>query len=107
MGQQFYVIRNNPAPNTEAVRAKEQRDAEKRKRKGLPAGLADAGNVQPRTPRRSPSAPPPRQQPKKQPRSQRKKGAAAASPAASRHPASRQRPPEPAEQAPSRVGDTP
>ena len=37
MGQQFYVIRNNPAPNTEAFRAKEQRDAEKRKRKGQPA----------------------------------------------------------------------
>ena len=36
MGQQFYVIRNNPAPNTEAFRAKEQRDAEKRKRKGEP-----------------------------------------------------------------------
>ena len=36
MGQQFYVIRNNPAPNTEAFRAKELRDAEKRKRKGEP-----------------------------------------------------------------------
>ena len=36
MGQQFYVIRNNPAPNTEAFRAKELRDEEKRKRKGLP-----------------------------------------------------------------------
>ena len=34
MGQQFYVIRNNPAPNTEAFRAKEARDAAKRKRKG-------------------------------------------------------------------------
>jgi spoIIIJ-associated protein len=37
MGQQFYVIRNNPAPNTEAYRAKEARVAAKRKRKGEPA----------------------------------------------------------------------
>src|SRR6478736_8430818 len=44
MGQQFYVIRNNPAPNTEAARAKEKRDAEKRKRKGLPE-VDKAGNV--------------------------------------------------------------
>ena len=42
MGQQFYVIRNNPAPNTEAFRAKEERDAEKRKRKGVPRGLEEA-----------------------------------------------------------------
>ncbi len=33
MCQQFYVIRNNPAPNTEAFRAKEARDAAKSKRK--------------------------------------------------------------------------
>ena len=36
MGQQFYVIRNNPAPGTPAAKAKQDRDAEKRKRKGLP-----------------------------------------------------------------------
>ena len=29
MGQQFYVIRNNPAPGTEAARQKEERDAKK------------------------------------------------------------------------------
>ena len=29
MGQQFYVIRNNPAPGTEAARLKEERDAKK------------------------------------------------------------------------------
>ena len=29
MGQQFYVIRNNPAPGTEAFRMKEERDAKK------------------------------------------------------------------------------
>lgn len=33
MCQQFYVIRNNPAPNTEAERAKFKRDAEKAARK--------------------------------------------------------------------------
>ena len=66
MGQQFYVIRNNPAPNTEAFRAKEARDAAKRKRKGGP----DA-----RSPRPSDPAPGGRLpgQPKKQTRSQRKK----------------------------------
>src|SRR6478736_3886002 len=36
MGQQFYVIRNNPAPGTPAEKAKVQRDADKRRRKGLP-----------------------------------------------------------------------
>src|SRR3569623_1794105 len=36
MGQQFYVIRNNPAPGTPAAKAKQERDAAKRQRKGLP-----------------------------------------------------------------------
>lgn len=72
MGQQFYVIRNNPAPNTEAARAKEKRDEEKRKRKGLPA-VDPAGNVV-AEPAPEPERPAPRQQPKKQSRSQRKKG---------------------------------
>jgi YidC/Oxa1 family membrane protein insertase len=70
MCQQFYVIRNNPAPGTPAARAKQDRDAAKRERKGLP---------DPATPIEPPSAaeqkpePPQRQQPKKQTRSQRKK----------------------------------
>ena len=72
MGQQFYVIRNNPAPNTEAFRVKEKRDAEKRKRKGLPE-LDAAGNVKAEV-EPEPEKPAPRQQPKKQTRSQRKKG---------------------------------
>ncbi len=72
MGQQFYVIRNNPAPNTEAFRAKEQRDEEKRKRKGLPA--VDAATAEPTDTVVEPEKPAPRQQPKKQSRSQRKKG---------------------------------
>ena len=35
MGQQFYVIRNNPAPGTPAASAKEERDRAKAERKGL------------------------------------------------------------------------
>ena len=34
MGQQFYVIRNNPAPGTPAFKAKEERDKAKAARKG-------------------------------------------------------------------------
>ena len=71
MCQQFYVIRNNPAPGTPAARAKQERDAAKRARKGLP---------DPTTPLETPPGdtvvapePPKRQQPKKQTRSQRKK----------------------------------
>ena len=71
MGQQFYVIRNNPAPNTEAARAKEQRDSEKRRHKGLPdpeTGVVASEVVVEEAP-----ATPMRQQPKNQSRSQRKK----------------------------------
>lgn len=35
MAQQFYVIRNNPAPGTEAARAKAERDRARAERKGL------------------------------------------------------------------------
>ena len=56
MGQQFYVIRNNPAPNTEAFRAKLARDTEKRQRKGLPepgaTGAAGRGRASRSHPRR-------------------------------------------------------
>jgi YidC/Oxa1 family membrane protein insertase len=43
MCQQFYVIRNNPAPGTPAAAAKEERDREKAARKGLktPAQLEE------------------------------------------------------------------
>jgi YidC/Oxa1 family membrane protein insertase len=73
MGQQFYVIRNNPAPNTEAFRAKQQRDAEKRRKHGLPepetavAGGTAVETVDP--PDRRPAQ---RQQPKRQSRKQRR-----------------------------------
>jgi YidC/Oxa1 family membrane protein insertase len=76
MGQQFYVIRNNPAPNTEAFRAKEQRDAEKRRRRGEgDEGTAGtASDVEPDVPPAGPNTVK-RQQPKRQSRSQRKSGA--------------------------------
>jgi YidC/Oxa1 family membrane protein insertase len=69
MCQQFYVIRNNPAPGTPAAKAKQERDAEKRKRKGLPD---PATPIEPTVTETAPEAPA-RQQPKKQTRSQRKR----------------------------------
>ncbi len=72
MGQQFYVIRNNPAPNTEAEKAKEQRDAEKAKRKALKHGVQPVDDVvvdEEPVPDRRPAK---RPQPKKQTRQQRK-----------------------------------
>jgi YidC/Oxa1 family membrane protein insertase len=74
MCQQFYVIRNNPAPGTPAAKAKQDRDTAKRARKGLPdpaiplESRTDAETSGPKTPE-----PPKRQQPKNQTRSQRKK----------------------------------
>ena len=70
MGQQFYVIRNNPAPGTPAFKAKQDRDAAKAQRKGEPLPGTTTALVEPE-PEVKP--PPPRQQPKKQTRSQRKK----------------------------------
>ena len=70
MGQQFYVIRNNPAPNTEAFAAKKARDEAKRQRKGHSPEDTLVADVE------TPAAPPKpiqRQQPKKQTREQRKK----------------------------------
>jgi YidC/Oxa1 family membrane protein insertase len=69
MGQQFYVIRNNPAPNTEAFRAKQKRDAEKAGSKGLPATSGSAVAVVEEVEDRRPAQ---RQQPKKQTRQQRR-----------------------------------
>jgi YidC/Oxa1 family membrane protein insertase len=73
MCQQFYVIRNNPAPGTPAAKAKQERDAEKRRRKGLPDPTTPIdpppGGA---TTTKAPEAPR-RQQPKKKSRRQRKK----------------------------------
>ena len=66
MGQQFYVIRNNPAPGTPAATAKAERVAHKAARKGrVPVEEAE-------TPTLPAPEPPRRQQPKKQSRSQRR-----------------------------------
>jgi YidC/Oxa1 family membrane protein insertase len=65
MGQQFYVIRRNPAPGTPAFAAKQERD--KAKGKSVAAETEVAETEEQRVVRQ-------RQQPKKQPRSQRKKG---------------------------------
>ena len=68
MGQQFYVIRNNPQPGTPAFEAKERRKAEKAKRKGRPSTAEDsdaASETEPPAPARV--------QPKRQPRSKRKR----------------------------------
>jgi len=66
MGQQFYVIRNNPAPGTPAARAKAERDA-KHGKGPLAAGAAGTA-IQTEE---APAEPPQRKQPKKQSRSQR------------------------------------
>ena len=70
MCQQFYVIRNNPAPGTPAATAKAARDEAKAARKGLrrhpEPEVTDTDTLAP------PPEPPRRQQPKKQTRSQRK-----------------------------------
>jgi len=63
MGQQLFVIRNNPVPGTPAHKAKLERDAKRGK------GPAIEEKAPPVTP-----AVPPRQQPRNKPRSQRKKG---------------------------------
>ncbi len=67
MGQQFYVIRRNPAPGTPAAKAKAQRDAHKAAKHGH-AIAAPEVEVEP-----EPERPIVRQQPKKQSREQRKK----------------------------------
>ena len=67
MGQQFYVIRNNPAPGTPAFKAKQEREARKGKQLVDPLAQAQA-EIDAEAPKAAP-----RQQPKKQTREQRKK----------------------------------
>ena len=74
MGQQFYVIRNNPAPGTPAAQAKADRVAHRAARKGKPVD-PDAETESAPEPEAAPK--PPRQQPKRQPRSKRKGNPAA------------------------------
>ena len=73
MGQQFYVIRNNPAPGTPAFKAKEERDKAKAakhpEKYAAYEPAAEGTEVVERE-----SRPAPRVQPKRQSRSQRKSG---------------------------------
>ena len=69
MGQQFYVIRNNPQPGTPAFDAWEARKAEKTARKAVKKGDVAVVEVVEEAP-----APVPRVQPKRQPKSKRSKG---------------------------------
>jgi YidC/Oxa1 family membrane protein insertase len=76
MGQQFYVIRNNPAPGTEAARAKEERDAKKAAGKAADGddGATDAEKGTTTTVEEEPVVdrrPPQRQQPQRQSKRQR------------------------------------
>jgi YidC/Oxa1 family membrane protein insertase len=79
MGQQFYVIRNNPAPGTPALKAKQERDAKKAQKKAERTGIPLPEQA-PEPEEQTPPPAPPRQQPKKQTRSQRKKKGPAAGP---------------------------
>jgi YidC/Oxa1 family membrane protein insertase len=67
MGQQFYVIRNNPQPGTPAYTSWEVREKKKRMRKN------DGVDPEEIVPEIAPPAP--REQPKNVPRSKRKKPA--------------------------------
>ncbi len=78
MGQQFYVIRNNPAPGTEAARLKEDRDRKRAEAKGQSgdAGSDDAPSTAATTTATEPDSgsdrrPAQRQQPKRQSKSKR------------------------------------
>ncbi|NYG59401.1 YidC/Oxa1 family membrane protein insertase [Nocardioides daedukensis] len=72
MGQQFYVIRNNPVPGTPAAKAKEDREKAKALRKG---GVSEADLAAEEAAAQAEEIKPiPRVQPKKQPRSQRSGG---------------------------------
>ena len=72
MGQQFYVIRNNPAPGTAAAKAKAERDRAKAERHGHGVATDTTATAVAEV---EPPKPQVRQQPKKQTREQRKKAA--------------------------------
>ncbi|QCW52323.1 membrane protein insertase YidC [Nocardioides dongxiaopingii] len=75
MGQQFYVIRNNPAPGTPAFKAKQDRDIAKGRAKGVVAGEVEP-EPEPELDRR----PAVRQQPRRQTKAQRQAAARPARP---------------------------
>ncbi len=76
MGQQFYVIRRNPAPGTLAFEAKQKRDRAKGRVIEEPA----TANGAPTTELEEPPRPKPRQQPKRQSKQQRKRSGGAKPP---------------------------
>ena len=76
MGQQFYVIRRNPAPGTLAYEAKQKRDRAKGRVVDEPA----TANGAPTTEVEEPPRPKPRQQPKRQSKQQRKRSGGARPP---------------------------
>jgi len=67
MGQQFYVIRNNPAPGTPAATAKQERDKAKAERKGITLTPDVVDDADPVITEEKPS----RQQPQRQTKAQR------------------------------------
>ena len=71
MGQQFYVIRNNPTPGTPAYEAKQAREAARAERSASSGALPAAPGAV--TVEAAKPPPTPRVQPKKQSRSQRKR----------------------------------
>ncbi len=73
MGQQFYVIRNNPAPGTPAFEAKEKRDREKRAKRGEHDDEEGDGGVATLTEDRRPTQ---REQPKRLTKAERQRAAA-------------------------------
>ncbi len=73
MGQQFYVIRNNPAPGTPAAKAKDDRVRAKAERKGLVVEPDDASDGAAADVEEPVRPQPQRQQPQRQTKSQRKK----------------------------------
>jgi YidC/Oxa1 family membrane protein insertase len=76
MGQQFYVIRRNPAPGTPAFEAKQQRDRAKGHAVAEPETGATPETTEEQEPPRQP-----RQQPKRQSKQQRKRSSGGAKPA--------------------------
>jgi YidC/Oxa1 family membrane protein insertase len=70
MGQQFYVIRNNPAPGTPAFQAKEDRVKAKAARKGLTIDAQATEDASP-TETALEDRPAPRVQPKRLTKAQR------------------------------------
>jgi len=77
MGQQFYVIRRNPAPGTPAYDAMQERKREHNLRHGRPAEDGAAGATATATDTIDDRRPAQRQQPKRQSRSDRKGGSPA------------------------------